>query len=218
MNQPKLFMALFAEMAFDDAEVNQAVSDALRLFSSDQWIRQLTKLPFSNKPEYLKVLLPVFDAIKINTGIKAIGIADVFLPECVNLITVCGNADVSSAPDILKTLLTHLESDDLKTRDEAAIALLKQGQLAPLKKKLGTLRPDQITYEAMAVATDISLFQFIDKLPVERLNVGSIKALGLIGLPDVVPKLVHLLSDKEKAPAIAEATFAITGAPLYDCL
>ncbi|NRB42254.1 MAG: hypothetical protein HRU20_27925 [Pseudomonadales bacterium] len=216
LNHPKLFMLMFANIDFGDAEVMQAIIDALTQYTNNQWIAELSKLPFADKPEYLKVLLPVFDSRQIKTGAKAITIADEFLADTPVLIHACGNADVTAAPKILTTLLNYLDSDDVKVRDEASIALLKLEQLAPLKQNLGSLAPEKVNFEAMAIATDSSLFQFVNKLPPEQLTVNAIKALGLIGLPDVIPKLIQLFNDEEKASAIAEALFAITGAPLYE--
>lgn len=216
MNKPQLFMVVFKEMDFDDAEKVKAVSDALILEANSQWVSELRKLPFKERPEFLKAILPLLSHRGVTFASKTMELIGPFLAGTPQLIHCCTNADLTSAPAIIPIIINFVQDDDHAVRHDAALVLLKHQQLARLKQKMGSLKIAQINYEAMAIATDSSLYQFINTLPDDQLTPSAIKALGLIGLPETIPKILPLLKDEEKAPAVAEALFTITGAPLYE--
>ncbi|CAA0094233.1 Uncharacterised protein [BD1-7 clade bacterium] len=210
------FMFVLAALDLSDNDTCRAMTDALNMHAPAAWVKDLARLPFADKPAYLKVLMPFFYRQRLSMGKPALSMANNLLKEAPMMVPVFGHADLTNQPAILESVLEYVDSNDVLLRNQAAIVMLKQHQHGPLKQRLGAMPAETVTWQAMAVAMDVGLYQFLEQKSPDQLSDDAIRAFGLIGLPEAIPRLVRLLSNDEKAAAAADALFSITGAPLYE--
>jgi uncharacterized protein (TIGR02270 family) len=207
------FAVLIALDPADDKAV-RAASQALRWDAPREWVDELLQFGPRDRVHLTRVLAQVIGFRRFE--------CETFLTSAVTMQPPLGLSDlawalgrvgtVQSAP-VLSVLL---ESEDERTCEAAAIALMRLGDERSVRRAMQHAHAHAWARRVLAIGGGAkAVGVLLDSIRAGTTDMAAVLALGLLGDLAAVSPLVDLLDDEDLSEPAAVALNTITGAGLY---
>ena len=216
-NDIRALFKFFSTVKLEQPELLNAIKDGLIQEWPQQWFASLVRYPFHDFPRLLPIFLPLYANRRepLDQQLYQIALHGGLLEQSQCLRSV---RHLHGGPVIPHETWQLSEEESPEALQEKALCLLELADPYQILDYFQKQLPEQnIPFAAISIATDERLARYIAH-PQETPTAARVIAMGLTGLRDFVPPLLHYLRDEDITATAAQALQTITGAGLMSPL
>jgi len=214
-NRKDLVLGVLEELAPEDAESIQAVSDALKHELPEDWLNEFVSMLSEGDQKLIPILANIFGFRRLKAGTALLKALEVTPAD--SLPTVIRALGRLREQDALAPLLKHIRHQNESVHSATALALLRLGEQTTIDHCLQNVRSQSWVFIPLGLGGNHSAVNVLLKMATsDNADTDCLIALGLLGDISAIDTLFSELINNKVAESAATALQLITGAQLYE--